>query len=262
MPTNENNTSIKTLNRAMVIFDTLHDSNLPLGVNELAKKCKMNPSTVFRILKTLMEGGWVYQCEDDRYIIGPRFSFVTERKDFYYALKEISSFTMNRITTEESHAMNLVVLLDNKCTILQQSRTTKLIDLIPPVNSILPIHASASGKIIMAGLPIPLFNLYINNLSFEPFTNRTITDPTIFVSHIEKVRQDGYAIDHYESLENAFCIAVPILRGDGETLASLSFSGFIGSFDKNILAYYLPILRKAANEISQNLVQINQLENI
>ena len=263
MSTDKNTTSIKTLSRAMVLFDALHDSDVPLGVNELATKCDMNLSTAFRILKTLMQGGWVYQCEDDRYIIGPRFSFITERKDFYFALKEISAFTMSRITTQETQPMNLVVLKDRKCIILQQSRTTKLIDLIPPVDSILPFHASASGKVIMAGLPDPLLSLYIANMSFEPLTNYTITDRTVFTHAIEEVRQNGYALDCHESLDSSYCIAVPIFRNDGETIASLSFSGFIGTLDQELLTnHYLPILRKAANEISSNLFQIYQGKSI
>jgi len=262
MSTNKNTPSIQTLSRAMVLFDKLYDSDVPLGVNELAKLCDMNLSTAFRILKTLMQGGWVYQCEDDRYIIGPRFSYITERKDFYFALKEISAFTMNRITTQETQALNLSVLKDRTCIILQQSRTTKLIDLVPPVNSILPFHASASGKVILAGLPNPLLRLYIANMSFEPFTKHTITDRTVFTRAIEEVRQNGYALDCHETMDNSFCIAVPILRNDGETIASLSFSGIIGTFDQELLNHYLPILRQAANEISNNLFQIYQGESI
>lgn len=258
----KNTTSIQTLSRAMVLFDELYDSDVPLGVNELAKQCDMNPSTAFRILKTLMQGGWVYQREDDQYIISPRFSFITERKGFYFALKEISAFTMNRITTQETQAMNLSVLKDRTCIVLQQSRTTKLIDLIPPVNSVLPFHASASGKVILAGLPDSLLRLYLANMSFESFTNHTITDRTVFARTLEEVRQDGYALDCHETLENSFCIAVPILRNDGETIAALSFSGLIGTVNQELLNHYLPILRHAANEISNNLFQIYQGESI
>lgn len=253
MPTNQNNTSIKTLSRAMILLDELRESDVPLGVNELAKKCDMNPSTVFRILKTFMQGAWVHQCDDDRYIIGPRLSYVTERKDLYFALKEISVFTMNRVSTQESQAMNLAVRKGNEIIILQQSRSTKLIDLIPPVNSILPIHASASGKIILAGMSDPLLEFFLDNINFERYTENTVTDKAAFKRVIEKVRQDGYALDCHESLDSAYCIAVPIVRDNGECFASLSFSGIIGSFDKKILNHYLPILHSAADEISKNV---------
>ena len=142
--------------------------------------------------------------------------------------------------------------------ILQQSRTKKLVNLIPPVNSILPLHAAASGKILMAGLPDPLLNLYLEYMNFEPFTMHTIKNREEYIKVIEQTRQDRYAIDCYESVENAFCIAVPITKDNGETIASLSFSGIIGLFNKTILDHYLPILRNAAKEISQNLFQVYQ----
>ncbi|MCB0046375.1 MAG: IclR family transcriptional regulator [Caldilineaceae bacterium] len=262
MSKNKSVASIQTLSRAMILFDKLYDSAVPLGVNELAKQCDMNLSTAFRILKTLMQGGWVYQCEDDRYIISPRFSFITERTGFYFALKEISAFTMDRITTQETQAMNLSVLKDRTCIILQQSRTTKLMDLIPPVNSTLPFHASASGKIILAGLPDPLLRLYMANMNFESLTKDTITDHAVLTRTLEVVRQDGYALDLYETMENSVCIAAPILRNDGETIAALSFSGIIGAFDQELLNHYLPVLRQAADEISDNLFQTYQGESI
>lgn len=262
MSENEKNPPIKSVSRALVLLGKLFKSNSPLGVNDIARQCDMNLSTAFRILKTLTNDGWIYQCEDDRYIIAPRFSFVTERKNFYFALKEISSFTMNRIAAEESQAMNLVVRKGDKCIILQQSRTKKLIDLIPPINTILPIHASASGKVIMAGLPDSLLNLFIGSNSFERYTNNTITDPKIFASSIEKVRKNGYALDCHESLDNAFCISVPILNDDKETIAALSFSGIISAYDESLINYYLPILRSAANEISNNVFNVYHQENL
>ena len=59
---------IKMVERALTVLDLLRTSKERLGVNEIAKRCDLSPSTAFRILKTLEVSGWVFQLSDDRYI--------------------------------------------------------------------------------------------------------------------------------------------------------------------------------------------------
>ena len=73
----KNTETIKMVERALQVLDLLRTSKSPLGVNEIAKTCKLNPSTTFRILKTLELSGWVFQLNDSRYITGQKISFVT-----------------------------------------------------------------------------------------------------------------------------------------------------------------------------------------
>ena len=68
----QNTETIKMVDRALNVLDTLRISPIPIGVNDIAKQCSLSPSTAFRILKTLETNGWIYQCNDDRYITGQR----------------------------------------------------------------------------------------------------------------------------------------------------------------------------------------------
>ena len=65
MAANQNPETIKMLDNALMILDALRVGSKKLGVNEIAKQCGINPSTAFRILKTLEVNGWVFQCGDD-----------------------------------------------------------------------------------------------------------------------------------------------------------------------------------------------------
>ena len=49
----QNVRNIKMVDRALEVLDILRKERSPLGVNEIAKSCELNPSTAFRILKTL-----------------------------------------------------------------------------------------------------------------------------------------------------------------------------------------------------------------
>ncbi len=245
--------TIKALDRALAVLDVLMSSRQPMGVNEIAKVCQVNLSTTFRILKTLEAGGWVYQCMDDRYIIGGKVSFMTEKDSFYLALKEVSYYIMNRLSEMEGQALNLVVRQNDKCLIIQQSRTNRLIDLVPPIGTFLPIHGSAAGKVLICELPPKLLSEVLEGLRFELLTPYTIVRRNEFIAELEKVRQQQYAFDYNESMESSCCVGVPVRNSSGDVIAALSFSGILGVTSPRQLQQYLPKLQNAALEITQKL---------
>lgn len=249
----QNSTTIKMVDQALTVLDTLRTSRKSLGVNEIAKQCGMSPSTAFRILKTLETNGWIFQCSDRRYIAGQKLSFVTEKNNLYLALKEVAFFVMNRYTEKHNQAMNLIVREGASCIIIQQSRTRNLVDYIPPLYSALPFYACAGGKILLSELPISLVDEIINSCQMVPLTKNTITDAEHFWQELRAVAKQGYAFDDKESAENGSCIAVPIRDCEGNIIASISFSGFVGVTDKTELLQYLPAIKDAASEISQKL---------
>ena len=84
-------------------------------------------------------------------------------------------------------------------------------------------------------------------------TPYTITDPDKFWQELRTIAKQGYAIDHMESSESGSCISVAVRDHEGTIIAALSFSGFIGIQDTDDLLEYVPALKEAAKEISQNL---------
>jgi len=241
------------VDRALTVLDMLRTERKRLGVNEIAKQCGLNPSTTFRILKTLEANGWVFQCGDGRYISGQKLSFVMEKDNLYLALKDVSSFVMERSTAKYAQAMNLIVREGAHCYIIQQSRTKNLVDYIPPLYSDLPFYACAGGKILLSELPISLVDEIIHSCELVPLTPHTITDAERFWQELRTVAKQGYAFDDKESAENGSCIAVPVRDCEGTIIAALSFSGFVGITDKTNLLQYLSPLKEAALEISQSL---------
>ena len=251
----KNHETIIMVERALKVLDLMRTKRERLGVNEIAKLCGFNPSTTFRILKTLEKSGWAFQFNDGRYIAGEKICFVTEKNNLYLALSDVARFVMEKYTAQYDQAMNLLVRQGAYCTILQQSRTNNLVDYIPPLMTNLPIYACAGGKILLSEVPIKLAEQVISACEMKPLTSRTITDPERFWQALREVAKQGYAIDNKESAENGCCISVPIRDNEGMIIAALSFSGFIGMDDTQELLKYLPALREASEKISRSLYQ-------
>ena len=245
--------TIKVLDRALIIIEALKQSKQPLGVNELAKLCSINLSTTFRILKTLETHGWVFQLENTKYITGEKINFVTTSENQYMALKEVAFPIMFMHTMREGQAMNLLVRENIACVILQQSRTDRIIDYVPPIGTKLPLHASAGGKILLSELPLDNLEDYLSAIDFRALTKNTITHKFDFINELATVRENGYALDMGESSAISCCISVPVRNSKNEIIAALSFSGIVDIKTKEKLLYYLPSLKDAAAAISARL---------
>ncbi len=246
--------TIKMVENALSVLDILHDSDESLGVNEIAKRSGLSVSTTFRILKTLEKTRWAFQLSDDRYITGPKISFVTEKTNLYLALSDVSFFIMQDYVSRYHRAMNLMIRENDHCKILQQARTNSLVDYIPPLFSKLPIYACACGKVLLSELPLNIAEQIVSSCKMVPLTEYTITDPDLFWKNLRRAAADGYAIEHKESSENGSCIAVPIRDNKGNIIAALSFSGFVGIQNPyDTLTEYLPALNEASSKITQSL---------
>ena len=186
---------VQALDRGLKILDMLTESDLGLGVNELAKRLEISPSAAFRTLKTLEADGWVYQCEDDKYIPGEKLFYTRAGNHLLIALKEVSYAVMREISEKERLPMNLAVREGHRFFVLEQSRSGRYVDFVAPVGSPLPVHASAGGKILLSELPEILREDILDRTVFEAMTARTIVLKDVFRKELEKVREQGYALD-------------------------------------------------------------------
>lgn len=91
-------------------------------------------------------------------------------------------------------------------------------------------HALAMGKVVLSLLtPRGLARYCARGL--EPFTAHTITSSDALAQELERVRQDGYAVDREEFDENFCCVAAPIFDPGGRFVAALGLSTTAHIFD-------------------------------
>lgn len=245
--------TIQMVERAMTVLDLFRTSSGPLGVQEIARNCELNPSTAFRILKTLEKSQWIFQLGDGSYVLGQKLGFITEKRSLNLALREVAIFVMKECTAKFGPAMNLIVRDGGEGVIIQQSRTASLVDYVPPLMSRVPLYATAGGKVLLAELPSDLKEKVLSTMELKPLTSHTITDRQVLLATLEEVAEHGYAFDNRETSENGFCISVPVRDREGTTVAALSFSGLIGITEPAELLSYLPALQEASAEISRSL---------
>jgi DNA-binding IclR family transcriptional regulator len=94
-------------------------------------------------------------------------------------------------------------------------------------------HALAMGKVVLALLDSGGLATYVAR-GLKSFTPHTITSPSELSAELERVRDDGFAVDREEMAENFCCIAAPIFDQHGRFVAVLGLSVTATVFDVEV----------------------------
>src|SRR5437762_3073065 len=88
-------------------------------------------------------------------------------------------------------------------------------------NNRVPVHTSASGKVLLAWQPEGEIERVIRH-GLSARVDRTITDAAVFRKQLAQVRRTGYAVSDRELEEFVRSVSAPIRNERGEVIAALT----------------------------------------
>lgn len=146
--------------------------------------------------------------------------------------------------------VNFCVLKSGKLTFVEwvDSSSPVRIDLKPGVP--VPVHASASGKLLMAFAPEQVRERFLATGPFHAFTRSTITSAEAMRRELALIRRRGHAEDHQEFLSGISCLAVPVRNRSGEVVAGLGVMAPAHDFPLAQARQNLSLIRACADAIS------------
>jgi DNA-binding IclR family transcriptional regulator len=112
------------------------------------------------------------------------------------------------------------------------------------------LHATALGKALAAFLHEKHREQILSGLNFQPLTPKTIMNLVQFRQELERVRQQGFAVDDEETTPGARCVSAPILGADGEAVAAISVSGPVTRVGRDQVDALAAAVIEAAKAIS------------
>jgi len=115
------------------------------------------------------------------------------------------------------------------------------------------MHYNSGGKAILAHLPDREVNVIIDEYGLPAQTENTITTRETLFDELERIREQGYALNLSEDLKGIHAIGVP-LTFDGEIQGALSIAGPAHRLSKERCeGEVFDQLRAATDEIELNL---------
>ena len=245
--------TLQALEKSLEVIDCLaaHSSNRGLGVSEISKMLCLGKSTIHRILDTLAAHNYVEKfSEQNRYRLGWRLfeigNLVTTQHDFHNFDFDI----MQKLCHEYGETVNLGIPVGSGVAVIAKAEPeTNLIANLKLGRNV-PIHATALGKVLLAGFDDIALQNFLGTISLTGRTATTITSKDELLLEIQQVRINGYAIDNEEYYQGLCCLAMPIKNHREETIAALSVSGPSIRMDAEKRQEISLALKKATTKLS------------
>lgn len=224
-----------------------------LGLNEITVRTGISKSTVFRILTTLTQLGYIVRDSNRSYYIGQALSELVRSQSSMEAIRRAAMPQMLQLRDRFGETVNLGYLELDKVTYAEVVPSEYALRLHEKPGATICLHASALGKAILAFSDEDYASSLIRGRELQMVTRNTITNPEEFMAELKRVHEHGFAFDRGETSLLATCVAAPILNAQGTAVAALSISGPTSRFNPKRDSEVIESLLKAAAIVSKAL---------
>lgn len=244
---------VQSVDRAISVLEILAQQG-EAGVSDVAAEIDVHKSTAFRLLGALESRGLVEQAgERGKYRLGFGIvrlaGAVTGRIDITQQGRPVCE----RLAEEMGETVNIAVMQEHFAINLFQVRGPAAVAAHNWVGQLTPLHATSSGKILLAHLPSKERAELLAQTGLKKMTPRTLTGKTKLEKNLADVREHGYSWTLEELELGLHAMAAPVRNRDGEVIAALSASGPSYRFTEERMRELAPLLIEGADEISHRM---------
>ena len=245
---------IGSVQRAVDILN-LFDSQAPeLGTTEIARALGLHKSTAASLVSTLAANGFLNQNPDTRkYRLGLKLVERAFAMLDQVEIRQIAYPCLQELRNQWNETVNLAILDGADVVYIERMLGTKALGMRSEVGRRAPAHSTALGKAILACWPITDVKTFVTLHGLPSVTPQTITDPDKFFAELDKVREQGYAVDDEENEIGGRCIAVPIFDHTGKAIAAISISAPTARLPMSDVPQAGAMVRETAKAISRGL---------
>ncbi len=218
----------RSVERAIAVLCALAERAESVSLSELARRTGLPKSTVHLALQTMRDFGFVEQDVDsDRYMLGLAAAQLGAAALNQSRLVAVMAPAMQELATRSKEAVSLGIQADHDVLFIKRVETSHVLRTSIREGSRMPLHASASGKCLLAGMPDAEIDRLYPADPLPESASRTIRTRAELKREVDQVRDRGYATNSDEFLDGVTGAAVPVKLGQA-TVASLSLAGPTG----------------------------------
>lgn len=246
--------TVKSLVKALNILEVLAEEEPPYTLTELSRRLHLHVSTVHRLLVNLVRHGYV---EEESISGGYQLSYrvlrmgmrVLDRLDF----RRVAQPLLRDLNLRTKETVHLAILQEGRAISIEKLVSPQPVGLDARVGGLTPLHCSGVGKTLLAYNGEDLLDQIVQSPGLLRLTGRTITGVPQLRRELERIREQGYALDQEEAVEGLRCVAAPVFNHKGEIVAAFSVAGPATRLTQARIPEIAQMVRDTSQEISYRL---------
>jgi IclR family transcriptional regulator, KDG regulon repressor len=251
------NNYLSSVKNALRILNSFTMDEPEKKVSDISSSLGLNKSTVSRTMATLASEGFVFKDpETKKYRLG--FSILTLSGIINSNMDIVreSQPILNKLVETLGETAHISIFDHLEVVYLQKVECNHPVRFLTHVGKRNPPYCTSSGKVLLAYSSPDIIEAIINQ-GLKQYTKNTITDPDKLRSHLNEIREHGYAYSVEEFSEGVITIAAPIYDYTGKVIAALSVVGPKQRIQQQKIPFFAKKVMSASTEISQNMGYFN-----
>jgi len=250
---------IEALARGLEVLALFSKENPRLSLSDIVEKSGLSKATAYRILSTLEATGYLIRDgSTKRYypsmqVLSLGFTAINNLN-----IRQVARSHLQELAQNQDLTTSLGILDGLWVIYIDRVRNREIFGVLLGLGDRIPAHCSSMGKVMLAHLDPDIIEARLHDAQLKPCTPRSIQTVHEFKVELEKVREQGFAINDAELYSGLRAIAAPIFNNQGDVVAAVNASGSQDTISSERLRNELPehILQTARN-ISQTLKMIH-----
>jgi DNA-binding IclR family transcriptional regulator len=239
------------IQRALDVIESIADSPRGLTLTELADALDLPKSSVLRLVANLEMRHYVEQDQNNRYRIGLRLFSIGGGALADNILRTSARPYLEELALRVGESTYLAILDQEQALYIDRIESPMPVRSHSPIGSHRPLQITAVGKVMLAGMNREVAGEIVRRRA--ELDSLPLLPADEVQQHLQRVANDGYAIDIGEYDEGLTCIAAPIRNGQGEVIAALGVSGPSWRITDDRVPAVVGLLTENARGVSREL---------
>jgi DNA-binding IclR family transcriptional regulator len=244
--------AVQSVDRALLVLEIVAKLG-QAGVTEIATELGVHKSTVSRLIAVLESRGYVEQVSGrGKYRLGFSIARLARASSGSLDLVKLSQDICDGLAAEVGETANLAILDGDRIINIVEAIGPAEISLRTWVGQSCPVHATSSGKVLLAGLDGADVRARLSSV-LESFTENTVVKIADLQGELADVRERGWASVSEELEVGLNAVAAPVYDANSQVIAALSVSGPSYRLDRDRYEEVAKLTIIAADTVSRRL---------
>jgi IclR family transcriptional regulator, pca regulon regulatory protein len=221
-----------------------------MSVADAARAAGATRAAARRCLLTLEALGYLERAGRDFRPL-PRLRRLGGEVSLEQRLAHIAQPFLDRARDDLGESVSLAVLKDDRSYFIARAEAEHIVSTGVRVGAYLPSYCSATGRVLLSGLPQAAAAERLRAIEHPKRTPRTLTTRAAILAEIKAVAERGFAVSDEELEPGLRAVAVPVYGKDQQIVAALSVSASAARVKTaDLRRIFFPRLRSAAQDLS------------
>jgi DNA-binding IclR family transcriptional regulator len=235
------------------ILELLAKSREGLALREVSAELEAPKSSLLPLLRALTARRYIEQGRAGEYRLGPMARELGAGAPAHRELPDLARPALVELMRRTGETVFLAALTSDRAAVVYVDKvdTEHIIRYAAGVGDRRPLHATSTGKAIVAFLPVAEREEILRSISLTRHTDRTVTTVAALRASLDDIRRAGVCVSVDEVMRGVSGIAAPVFDRHGHVVGACA----IGAPSDRVR----PQLRQLATEVKATARAISAL---